>query len=493
MKTLTQVKMPVLTGIALLGLGLVSAFAQPVYPTSGTYSPQNTADGVGIIPPARSFDGNAIGIPQESDIDMGEVAGNPATVNFTSLGFGGYIILNFTEPFGQGEGNDVDVFETSYNTPDCSVWPELADAYISQDGCNWVKVVSGACQNFSFDLPANMPWAQYIQIVDVSVNSSFEPNADGFDVDGARGNYKSLIVPKAPGSPIFATGIDDFLQGTMKGSSNLPALNRRNPLKATLMPQMSDVSAAPNFVSLGFDKSSTAEIEGRITLKFDYTVFDVPGPDLFVYETTFNDGPLRTCDNYPEIAEFYGSNDNVTFTLLSADPSSNEPVSLPAGRLCRDGSLDFVNMPLSGGVRTIRFLRIIDKSTRSSSRFPGAADGYDVDGVIAYPCQLASGGKFAEMGQNNVPDEDGSVFFFGIYPNPATETITLNIETASVDQNYVINIFDMTGRKVQSESLNAASNTEVNHNMGIQGLPAGVYTISVEANGYKAVERLLKN
>jgi hypothetical protein len=97
------------------------------------------------------------------------------------------------------------------------------------------------------------------------------------------------------------------------------------------------------------------------------------------------------------------------------------------------------------------------------------------------------------MGQNNVPDEDGSVFFFGIYPNPATETITLNIETASVEQNYVINIFDITGRKVQSESLNAASNIEVNHNMGIQALPAGVYTITVEANGYKAVERLLKN
>ena len=498
MKTLTQIKTPVLTGIAMFGLGLVSAFAQPIYPTSGTYTPGTTADGLGqvdLVVPGRTDDANAIGIPQNSDIDMGEVPGNSATVNFTSLGFGGNIILNFSQPIGQGEGIDVEVFETSYNTPNCGTWPEYADAYISQDGCNWVKVVTNACQNFGFDLPANMPWALYLQIVDVSPNGSFAPNADGFDVDGARANYVSAIVPNAPGSPIFATGFENFIQGTMKGSSNLPALNRRDASKATLMPQMSDATATPNFVSLGFDKTSTAVIEeGQITLKFDYSVFDITGPDLFVYETTFNESAGRSCDNYPEIAEFYGSNDGVTFTLLAADPSSMEPASLPAGRLCRDGSLDLGNMPLDGGVRTIRYLKIIDKSTRSSSRFPGAADGYDVDGVIAYPCQpLTNGGKFAEMGQNNIPDEDGSAFFLGLYPNPANETVTLNIETASVDQNYIINIFDMTGRKVQSETLNAASNSVINHNMNLQGLTAGVYTISVEANGFKAVERLLKN
>lgn len=496
MKTLTNFRIPAAALVAVLGLGAGSLVAQPIYPTTlVSYTPGTTADGLGSIPDQRDDPNNAIGAPQESDIDGGEVAGNSSTVNFTSLGFGGEIVLGFSQPFGRGEGVDLQLFETSYNTPACASWQELADVYISQDGCNWLQVVDNGCQNLDIELPDAMPWAMYVRIVDASPNAAFSPGADGYDVDGVKANYLSNIVPLGDlNGPRFANAYSNFIQGTIKGNNNLPALNRRDPNKAVGPTTGSDVAQAPMFVSLGFDKNDPTNgiIEGQITLEFFYTIFDRSGADLQVFETTFGDNATRPCDNYPEIAEFWGSNDGVNFTLLAADPSSNEPADAylgGSGRLCRDGKLDISGMP--GG--TLRYVKIIDKSIKTSNRFPGSADGYDVDAVFGYGCEGLNGGKYGLYDQNNYPDEDAGVFFMGLFPNPSNDRVNVMIETASIDQNYVIRMFDITGRVVAENSVNAGANTTANVEIAVSHLPAGVYTVSVEANGYKTVDRLIKN
>jgi len=487
MKTLTSFRIPLY--VAVMGLSLSTAVAQ-IYPVSyQNYAPGNTADALGSPTPDRSIPGNAV-VVQDSDVDAGE-----ANNNFVSLGFGGSIDLVFAVPFGDGEGADLTIYETSYGPPDCSGRPEYADVYVSQDGCNWVLVSQGGCQNFDIELPDNLPWGLYVRIKDTSVPSSFAPNADGYDVDGVKANFLSSVVPGSPFGPRFATGHSDFNQGKTKTGATITA-NRSIPTKAVGPTIASDANQTPIFVSLGFDIASTPATEGRITLSFDYTVFDRAGADLVVFETTFGDNASRSCNNYPEIASFEGSNDGISWTLLAADPSSGEPASLLAGQLCRDGKLDIGNMPAgAGGEKTLRYLRITDNSTKASGRFPGAADGYDVDGVYGFGCQslTAGGGKYEFYDQNNVPDEDESLFTVGLFPNPTANVLNINLETAAVDQNYVIRITDLAGRLVISDALNAASNSSINHVIDVQALPAGVYMVSVEANGYKALNKLMKN
>ena len=111
MKTLTNLRLPVASIVALLGISAGSLLAQPLYPTTVvSYTPGTTADGLGSIPDARDDENNANGAPQESDVDLGEIAGNSSTVNFTSLGFGGEMVLGFSQPFGRGEGVDLQIF-----------------------------------------------------------------------------------------------------------------------------------------------------------------------------------------------------------------------------------------------------------------------------------------------------------------------------------------------------------------------------------------------
>lgn len=495
MKTLTNFSLPLVSMVALLGIGSGSLIAQPLYPTTVvSYSPGNTADGLGIIPDARDDENNANGAPQQSDVNSGEIAGNSATVNFTSLGFGGEIVLGFSQPFGRGEGVDLQIFETSYDSPACTNWQEQADVFVSQDGCSWLQVIDNGCQNLNIELPDAMPWAAFVKIIDASPNAAFSAEADGYDVDGVMANYVSNIVPLVDlNAPRFANAYSNYIVGTIKGNGNLPALNRRDPNKAVGSTTGSDVAQTPMFVSLGFDKASTAGvIEGQITLEFYYTIVDRLGADLEVFETTFSDNINRTCDNYPEIAEFWGSNDGTNFTLLAADPSSNEPADAylgGSGRLCRDGKLDISGMP--GG--TLRFIRVIDKSIKTSNKFPGSADGYDVDGIFGYGCAGDNDGRYGLYDQNNFPNEDAGVFFMGLFPNPSNDRVNVNIETASTDQNYVVRMFDITGRVVAQESVNASANTSVNIEISVAHLPAGVYTVSVDANGYKTVECLIKN
>ena len=491
MKTLTQIKLPVLTGIAMFGLGLVSAFAQPVYPTSGTYTPGTTADGLGqvaIAVPGRTDAANAIGIPQNSDTDMGEVPGNSATVNFTSLGFGGNIILNFSQPIGQGEGIDVEVFETSYNTPNCGTWPEYADAYISQDGCNWIKVVTNACQNFGFDLPASMPWALYLQIVDVSPNGSFAPNADGYDVDGARANYASSIVLAETGLARYAAngfqGNPQTTQGVTENGSPVPAArdNQNRMLGLPLNPynlyanDVTTSAANNNFFSLGNC--------GSVVLKFPYTLFNGPGADVQIFETSFNDVASRTCGNYPEKALIQGSTDGVAFVdlvILAADAGNGEVAG--TNKICRDGKLDF------GSLSYVNYIKITDVTFQGVSNFPGNGDGFDVDAVLGLQNCGTQTARITNEESNSEMMEDA--LFVETYPNPVNDFVNVSVLTNTPTDNITFRMTDITGRVISTETVNG-DGVNMIRDINMSSYKSGIYLLSVEGNGASHVVKIVK-
>jgi Ig-like domain CHU_C associated/Secretion system C-terminal sorting domain len=391
-----------------------------------------------VISAARSNPGLALGAPQNND-----------TQNFVSLGFGGEITLKFCKAIKNGPGNDVKVTETTFGgTFTCANNPEKIRAFGSQDGCRFVYIGEG-CQDSEFDL-GSLPWIQYIRLVDVSplTGSKFAglTIGDAYDVDGVTAlngiELNPVASPFAPG----ANRVISYNPGKCKNGNNIPT-ERSNASKSLGLPQKTDVV---NFVSLGFG--------GSLTLKFDYLVVNNPSAgDLQVVETSFGN---PTCNAYPEKAMFEASLDGNTWTNL--------------GELCQDGTLELGTLPY------IHMLRITDVSDKS--KFPAAGDAYDVDGVVAInqPCGNNSRMSIADMieDDNNTPDEGvtGTIF-----PNPAKEKATLQLNGSQENESWNIRIIDMTG-KVISESVFEATAGSSEFPMDVTSLPRGIFQV-IATNG----------
>ncbi|MBW2996798.1 hypothetical protein KY349_00485 [Candidatus Woesearchaeota archaeon] len=108
--------------------------------------------------------------------------------NFFSLGFGGWMIAEFSCPIHNGEGNDIKVIEDTWGT-----YPlEKAEVYASVDGLTWHylgiadNTVRDPVHNIhtitTFDL-GDLTEAKYIKIVDVTDPAVHNNNADGYDLN----------------------------------------------------------------------------------------------------------------------------------------------------------------------------------------------------------------------------------------------------------------------------------------------------------------------
>lgn len=77
---------------------------------------------------------------------------------------------------------------------------------------------------------------------------------------------------------------------------------------------------------------------------------------------------------------------------------------------------------------------------------------------------------------------------FVLYPNPAEKTITLQLKNREID-NLSVSIFDVTGKKMFSNSLNSLT-IELN----ISDLSNGLYFVSLKQNGKNiGYQKLIKN
>jgi hypothetical protein len=145
----------------------------------------------------------------------------------------------------------------------------------------------------------------------------------------------------------YAAEVILFEQGLT--TNELPvAEDRSNPELAIGQP---DASNAPGgFVSLG--------VGGSLTLSFDGVVFDLPGNDLKIYETSFSGDNCGFGDDESAIIEV--SMDGTDFFSL--------------GTICRDGEVDIA----LSGLEYITQIRI-----SSDEEGTNTLDRYDVDGVEA--------------------------------------------------------------------------------------------------------------
>jgi hypothetical protein len=424
--------MKLLKNLTLCFSLLISQFslsAQSIWGGSVVNFNQSTTSLSNPIVPERSNPEMSLGSTSESD-----------EMNFVSLGFGGQITIEMSQAIRNGEGYDLKVWETTFAPTNCTIYPERARVFASQDGCNFITL-GQTCQDGEFDL-GTLNWARYIRIIDESPIFGFRRHGevDAFDVDAIEGYYpETEMVPTSLQSG-FATSVIDYTPGLRKnGTPITPA--RTNPQMALGVPQGTDVI---NFVSLGFS--------GTLILGFDFVKFNQPGWDLQFIETSFGN---PTCQNYPEKVLVEVSKDLISWEFVDA--------------ICLDGYVDVQSTDW------FQYIRLADRS--AASQFSGSADGYDVDGVLTIQdCPFVQSRKVVDYDDVLTPDEEVEDVLF---PNPFDHTINLNIS-----EEVEVSIMDYAGRRIKT--LKATGKFEVD-------LKPGYYYFEVrQKNGTTSMHKLVK-
>jgi hypothetical protein len=396
------------------------------------------------VEPARSHAIFSLGAP-EAVVD--------GIVNFVSLGFGGSITLAFEAPVANGAGADIRIDEATWGINPCNRYPETADVFASKDGINFVYLGRG-CQDMSLDLGA-LSWAQYIRIVDVSNILSFRAGSDGYDVNGIECLNGTANTTGDDG--LVGCSLQEVISYTPGNRKNgTPVItSRRNPANALGSPQNNNTI---NFVSLGFG--------GTLVAKFDYVVFNQPGSDLRITETSFGN---PSCTNYPEKARISMSLDNLNWVEL--------------GEICLDGEIDLGTLPYA------QYLKIQDASPLSSTRFSGTADGFDVDAVVVLNNGCAStAARSAEEDNTTTADETPVM---EAYPNPMAEETSIRFGNVQTEADIRIELFDASGRLVLSQN----ARIDVEQNVVIistANLAKGMYHLVVNTGNESFRERLVK-
>jgi hypothetical protein len=409
-----------------------------------SYTPTKRNDG-SLVPAERRVTSKALGAPEGDD-----------ALNFVSLGFGGEIVLKFASPIANGEGNDIKITETTYGSPTCNRYPEKVQAFASQDGCNFIYL-GERCQDAQFDL-GEMTWAQYIKLRDVSpIDHPYNDGvADGYDVDAVECLHGAAL--STPNDGLVAGSAQEVIhyeQGTRKNGTAIHP-TRTNADNALGIPQNNDIGI--NFVSLGFS--------GSIIVKFDFVIFNKPGNDVRVVETSFGQ---QNCNSYHEQAYFEGSLDGSTWK--------------PMGELCLDGELD-----LGDDTYAIQYMRVTDRSP--ATLFTNSADGYDLDGILVLNSECTTDARISSFDNNTIPDEIAEV---QIGPNPFRDEFNLNYESGSVDEKVNIRLFNYVGQMVHQESVSIPKNTKYSHEINAGKFPKGVYIVTLESGGQKQSLKVIKN
>jgi hypothetical protein len=438
-----------------------------------------------VAPPANAlYPIPARSIPTQAKVaEMSDVVGD---MNFISLGFGGSIVLVYSDKFGAAPGvnNDVTVYETTWGDPNCSpAVSEAAWVQFSQDGVNWTAP-QAACHNGSFDI-APLTWGKYVKITDKTPNINARGDGtDAYDVDGIKvaTDYTEQTV-----NPLC-----DHVQGVASqyvgALGNFPGRGIVNARKSFANANINDPSFTPaqfinpalreasgwyNFWSIGFG--------GHACFQLPYSVFDAPGPDFRMFETTWNNQP---CPNYPEKVLISVSADGVIWG--------------PATLLCKDGTYD-----IAGAFPVVNYIKFVDATNPAD--FGAGADSYDIDNIFILQnppgstapdvCGSPVGGRRAVpefdnvIGEGGVPEEMFPLEIVG--SNVVSDKITFTATIADPSE-YTYSIRNHTGQEVYNGVMEGGLYDKPTVDVSTSKLASGVYFLTLTSATGKETVKFIK-
>lgn len=241
-----------------------------------------------------------------------------------------------------------------------------------------------------------------------------------------------------------------YTQGKQSNGTAVPA-DRSDVSKVLGTPDKSN--AAGGFYTLGFG--------GTMIIQMDGAILNRPGNDLTIYETSFNQ---PDCDNYRERAKIEVSPDLLSWQEV--------------GTICQDGSVDI------GTFDWIRFVKITDV-TVASDFGNTVVDGFDVDGIQCIPYT-----GNARMG--SFENHDAHTQTLSIFPNPATDLVSVNFDGTTAGQSIRMELMDQTGRIIRTQVVTPAAETH-QAQLATSDLSTGIYMLHISGEGFEQMHKLVKN
>jgi len=94
-----------------------------------------------------------------------------------------------------------------------------------------------------------------------------------------------------------------------------------------------------------------------------------------------------------------------------------------------------------------------------------------------------------KVGPLGIADASAQNATVSLYPNPATETVTFNVQQFASGQDFTVSVYDTNGKKVRSARYAAQATPQIT--CDIQDLPAGLYNVQFVSGNRMSCQKLL--
>lgn len=319
--------------------------------------------------------------------------------------------------------------------------------------------IGAAANNKDSDFGAST-WFYYDKYVNYDLTATSSRHGD-LNVD-LRADCDERNFGNCVATEVLATN-----QGLTINGNPVPA-NRSDWTKVLGPPQGGD--AVGSFYSLGMG--------GDIVLHFGAPVANLSGNDIRLTETSYGN---PSCNQYPEQAELFASQDGVNWFSLGVN--------------CLDGEYDL------GALDWAFYFRVLDVSP--SGYTGGSGDGFDIDAVECLNGPYTGNSdSIAPLRISNFvfdpghPVQDfeklGTIRSVKSYPNPFSNQINLSYDIQG-EAKVEIEILDMMGNVLETiESGKVVSGASTSTWEADGTIIPGVYFYSIRANDEVHRGKILK-